>query len=542
MSPSRGVRIGACLTTLLALIVFAPAARAQMSFEEASFALDPSPDPLARSPRLVGMGRLTLVIPDANNRLTLWDFAGNPVGALDSDSISTFEFRPNTSSLSESRDFVNGGLAGERQDAAARATSLGYEFWRRAGTRVAFGAVGDLSTLNWDRAYDDSREVRSRFSVPNAMPVLTGQFPFFARERMRYALRGIFANEIHDDEYRLYTVNAAGQYLDHDGGLLGPPNYFDPDERDVNRVGMGLALSYRVSPSFVLAVDVDGLRDRIKGRNEAGRYLSQRDESRPYGIGQVSAVGRIGPNFEYGLDARGWKSSSDAHWVFTFSQGAGARPVIGRGDLYDREEEGSRTRARVRWTSGALEFGGSYGTGYGHYEITTPPLSDLASFNHFLNDLYNFATNDSLALPDSLRSNTVEHRSVNYAGGVSYRLRHGIVGVEYHWLRDLQGDDFYGAGPRRILWDVRAGLEHVLTPVLTGRAGYLYRSDDRDDETEQNAFVSHTATAGLGLKHPGSRWGLEASYAFEWGIADFGTPSLPRSTRQQLAAGLRWSF
>src|SRR5207249_3051414 len=42
-------------------------------------ALDYLPDPLARSPRLLAMGQL-LLVEDIHNRLSLWDFAGNPTG------------------------------------------------------------------------------------------------------------------------------------------------------------------------------------------------------------------------------------------------------------------------------------------------------------------------------------------------------------------------------------------------------------------------------------------------------------------------------
>jgi hypothetical protein len=171
-------------------------------------------------------------------------------------------------------------------------------------------------------------------------------------------------------------------------------------------------------------------------------------------------------------------------------------------------------------------------------------VSDQASYNNFLNQLFTFTLSDSLILPDSIRANRVERTASNYAAGASWRLpnRRGIFGVEYHWMTDLSESDLGGTAAERVAWDVRSGLEYVFTHVLVGRAGYIYRFDDRDEATEQNEFVSHAVTAGFGLRHPGSSWGLEAGYAFEWGQADFGTPAQPRSTRQQLAAGLHWSF
>src|SRR5437867_538190 len=58
------------------------------------------PDAIARSPRLVGIGRLELVIPDRHNRINLWDYAGNPAGLSLDDSASVLYFRPTTTSAS----------------------------------------------------------------------------------------------------------------------------------------------------------------------------------------------------------------------------------------------------------------------------------------------------------------------------------------------------------------------------------------------------------------------------------------------------------
>lgn len=543
MSPSVRVQFGAFLVAAIATLVAVLPAKAQF-FDDARRELDLSADATTRAPRLIGMGRLTLVIPDGNNRLNLWDFAGNPTGVLDADTVSTLELRPGTSSLSSVRNFSAGPASGERQDRAARDFRVGYEFWRRSGSKVAFGAVGDMNSLRLDRPQDGFREQRSTFSQPNITPVITGQMPFLFSKHMRYAVRAIAASESDKDEYRAFSVNAAGQYIDHEGTLLAPPDFFAPDDYDVSRLGLGAALSYRFGPALTLAWGADAVRDKIKAKNEGGRYLSQREETRPYGIGQVSLAGQLGAGFQYAADARGWTSSNDAVWLFTLSQGAGANPLLGRGDLYDRKEEGSSLATRVRWVQGPLEFGASYGTSYRHVEIAPPPVGDFNSFNRFVARLYNSARNDSLVLPDTILANTTERRGIDYAAGVSWRLpgRGGIAGVEFHAWRDLFQQDLSGLGPKRVGWDVRAGLERGLTPVLTGRLGYAYRSDDRDDFTSESEFVSHAVTGGFGLHHANSAWGLETGYAFEWGQADFGTPAQPRSTRQQLAAQLRWSF
>src|SRR5512143_1180595 len=157
MSPSVRVQFGAFMLAAMALLVGVVPAKAQF-FDDARRELDLGTDATTRAPRLIGMGRLTLVIPDDHNRLTMWDFAGNPTGALDADTVSTFELRPGTASLSSVRNFAEGSGAGERQDQAARDFRVGYEFWRRSSAKVAFGAQGDVSSLRFDRPFDVSRE------------------------------------------------------------------------------------------------------------------------------------------------------------------------------------------------------------------------------------------------------------------------------------------------------------------------------------------------------------------------------------------------
>ncbi|MBM2812705.1 MAG: hypothetical protein HW416_3464, partial [Chloroflexi bacterium] len=101
---------------------------------------------------------------------------------------------------------------------------------------------------------------------------------------------------------------------------------------------------------------------------------------------------------------------------------------------------------------------------------------------------------------------------------------------------------YFSEGPRRAGWDVRGGLEYGIHPVLTGRTGYIYRFEDLDEFTKQNERVANTATVGLGLTPAGARWRLDASYALEWWQSDFGTPAIPRGTRQLISAEIGWVF
>src|SRR5690349_14383070 len=91
MNPQRWVHRCAGSLFLLSIVCLAPAG-AQIN-ETARTTVELPPDPIARSPRLLGMGMLTL-LQDRDNRIDLWNFAGNPVGLYDVDSTSVFNLRP----------------------------------------------------------------------------------------------------------------------------------------------------------------------------------------------------------------------------------------------------------------------------------------------------------------------------------------------------------------------------------------------------------------------------------------------------------------
>ncbi|HEY2955958.1 MAG TPA: hypothetical protein VGK89_11990 [Candidatus Eisenbacteria bacterium] len=543
MSPRPGVPWSAFVLGLAALVLGAAPAAAQF-YDAARQALGLAPDPIERSPRLLGMGRLTLAVPDPRNRITLWDFAGNPTGLVVDDSVSTLTIRPGSASASEVHDFREPGAAGERQDLAAREVRIGYEAWRHGPGPSVFGAIGDVATLRMDTPFDADVEHRSQLTRPNLMAVIGGRVPRLQTRRLNYALRALYSVESANDEYRLFTRNGAGQYLDRDGVLGASPDIFNPDEIDAQTQGGGLAVSYSFGRALTAAVGGDGLRHKIKAENTAESHVSERRETRPVGIGQASLVGRIGPSFEWGVDGRGWTSRSTETWVFSIATGTAAIPVTGRGDFLRRKEVGSTLRARARCVAGRLELGGSFGTAYRKVTHTPPPSTDRSSFSHFLNTIYYRTQADTTIFPDTVVFNRAEDRDWDAAGGASWRLPgdRGTIGAEFHRYRDLFIQTVSGEGPRRAGWDVRGGLECRLSLGFSGRAGYLYRWEDLDELTEHNEHVASSATIGFGLRPAGATWRFDADYALEWNQADFGAPSRPRGTRQQIATEIEWSF
>ncbi len=561
MNPRRWGLRSAWMSSLVAVVMLASPVRAQFA-EPSPFDPELPPDPIARSARLLGMGRLTL-LEDRDNRIQFWNFGALAVGLYDLDSVSTMTLRPATRSYSSSVDLFtpNGDL--ELQDAASRESGFTIEAMRRPGHGTAYGVVARVRQGRTDALYSSTSERRSQLTNPLGMPVVAGRLPFLSPEHLRYAVFGILGINDSRDEYRRLTTNAAGQFVDHSGTLMPPPNYFDPDEYFVRRVGGGLSLAYLPMPSWHSAVSLSIVSNGIEGTNEGDRYASEVRERRPIYRLQASTILRAGASLVYGVEGEAWRSSSQSTYVFTISPSGGpgpARPPLtGRGDLSKRTEDGERVRMRVNLGSGPLGAAASFGAYHRRSEVTPAPLSSPNSFNSFrIRAFSQVAAADTIAFPEDALSSDVEQKDWEAAGGLSARFGsdRGMIGVEGRMVR-RQLTEYTGRGAfaeevqglpqvlserEGVQWDVRGGLEFRCTEVLAGRAGYIYRSLDRDELTELNEFLSNTVTAGFGLRPRGAHWSFDTGYAFEWGQADFGTPTLPRSTRQQLGMQVHWSF
>lgn len=541
MSPSRGGRWSALLAIAVLITLPATPARSQSVFDDPSPFLEGPVDALARSPRLLGMGRLSFVLEDAHNRINMWDLGRNPIGVLNADSSSTAEFGPTTGATSSSTERLGVIPTYERQIGASREVRTFYEAWRRTESST-YGAVGDWSSFRSDLPFSEDVERRSELSRPNIMPILAGRIPLIGSDRVNGAIRLLLASPRTSDFYRRFVRNASGEFLDHDGAEVGPPNFFVPDETEVRSTGIGTHLGLRLSRAMHLAVGYDLVNHQISGQNTGFRNTSEVREERPYHVGQTTLTGQLGAGFEWGVDGQGWRSKSDQTWVFTTSAGTASDPLNGRGKLLDREEEGAALKGRLRWFSKAFEAGVGISTSYRQVQITPPVRSDLSSLNRFLNLVVLRDNADTLAVPDSIVRNVTEDRTYEAGGGVAWKTDGGALGVEGRVFQATRSQDLSGLGPKRVGWDVRAGMEHrVLTPLAL-RMGYVYRWEDLDDLTAQNEFKTHSATVGLGFHPSRVKWSLDAGYAYEWTLADYDDPADPRTSRQRLATRLRWVF
>jgi hypothetical protein len=508
-------------------------------YDAARGSFDLAGDPLRRSPRLLGMGRLTLA-DDRHNRITLWDFAADPSGILDADSTSTLLLWPATASQSGVHDRVGG--PGQRETLASREVRTDYELWRRTENN-AYGFLGDLANLRLDRPFDDDTEQRGRFWGPRVVGVLNGRMPYFRPERTRFAIHARYVSENDQESYRTLYRNASGEYIGKSSGdEEDPPDFFVPEEVRGSTVGGGAGVSYRFGPWALASIGGDISSTRLETENSSALHFAGTGEDRPYYTGYSSLIGAVGPHLEWGATGRMWTSSTQDDWIFTVQTGI-AQVLSGHGLLFTRDEHGREGRARVRWVGGPLELGASSRVAFQSVTITPPDTNDLTSLNSFLN-FVTIRFGVSAGLPDSVQRNHTEDRYWDVAIGGSWRLPHqrGVAGVEFHQVKDRFEQELSGEGPFRKAWDVRSGLEYACTRVLKARLGYIYRSDDRDEIALQNEYLSHTLTGGLGLTPQGSIWNVEAGYAIEWLQPDFVDPSVSRESRQMLALQVGWWF
>lgn len=541
MSPRDGVRIGAILVVAFTACAAVAPARAQL-YEDARRSLGLTPDPLARSPRLLGMGRLSFVLEDPRNRITLWDFARNPTGVLDDDSTSTLELIPSTHAASSLHDIPDSARTRERQDLAFREVRFGFETWHRTPGQSAYGLVGDMGLLRADRPISQDLERRSNISEPRVTGVVNGHLPVLLAKQMQYALRVVYGFQSSNDRFREIVRNAVGDYLDLDGNIVPPPDAFTPDEYSARTLGGGAALSYSVGEPLTIAAGFDQVGQLIKGQNQGGRYNSETRENRPFGSYQVTAVGRLAKQLEWGADAQKWRADSKASWLFSLSSGPASPPLAGRGSLYRRKEEGSTFRGRLRWMIGAFEVGGGFGAFRRETHLVAPAPNDTTSFNAFRNEVYLNANADTLFIPDSVVTDALEEKSWEGGGGIGWTRsdRRMSFGAEFHRRQAESSGSLAGLGPKRVGWDVRAGIEYAPGTAVRMRTGYIHRWEDRDDRTRNNEYLSNAATAGLGLSPFGATWTIESGFVYEWEQSDFGDPGRQRSSRQQLVVRIFW--
>lgn len=539
--PKTAIVIVACLGALAAALP-----SAAQPHEPALRSLGYAPDPLERSPRLLGMGRLTLA-DDLHNRITLWDFAGNPTGIAEAESVTTFEYRPVLRNSAVLHDIPATSPVRERQQLGAKQLRHGIEAWRRAPGAPAYGVVAEVATLQVDRAFGAAIERRGKFLVPAIGSAVNGRVPWIKSDRFDYGVRLEYRREFLDDNYFEFLRLPQGEYLGQESAIVPPPDLFTPDRVETSSLRGGIAFSMRVTKDIKASVGYDRASVKARSTQIGLRSTSRVNEDRPFNIGQASLLGRLGTRLEWGLDGRAWRSSSEEFFFWTISAGPTQGPLSGTGKRLDREEKGTSLRTRARWVSGALELGAGFGTGFRQAVVipwyATRP-GDHAGFNDFLGEIGNRVGADTLMLPERVAHSEISERSFELSGGAMWHLPggRGVVGTEGHLRRGSREQAAIPRGPEPSGWDVRAGAEYRWNAAFLVRAGGSFGIDDADDLTVDNADRRAIATVGFGHQPVGSRWAIDLAYAYEWVRPDFADPARTRGRHEHLAGQMRWQF
>src|SRR5262245_4199016 len=482
-------------------------------------------DPLSRSPRLVGMGRLKLV-DGLHNHLSLWDFAGNPTGIAEAESVSILEYRPTFGSGSVFADMPPGS-GYERQEFGGHSADNTIETWRRAPGSTAYGLVADYSKLQTDLPYDASTETRDRYKVPTLGGAVNGRVPWIHSTRFDYAIRGQFGTTKQDRGYNEIFHLPQGDYLGKPTASVEPPDLFTPDHDEITNLRYGAALSMRVTRDIKVAIGYDRLLAKWRSSLEGLRSTSKVEEDRPFDTGQATLVGRLGRHLEFAADGRAYHVASEQFFFWTVSAGPTTTPLAGAGKRLDRDLKGTSLRTQARWTSGAFSAGAGFGTTFDRETITPwfPSLfgEDQNGFNNFLDFVGSRPGADTLLLPARVVPSQVEERSVNLLVGGNWQLPggRGVVGVEYEQTESKVDQAGFATGPKPEVWDVRAGGEYRLSPSFLARAGWNYGLHDVDALTSDNAYRSTVVTLGVGIQPPGARWSADLGLALEWLGADY---------------------
>jgi len=67
-------------------------------------------------------------------------------------------------------------------------------------------------------------------------------------------------------------------------------------------------------------------------------------------------------------------------------------------------------------------------------------------------------------------------------------------------------------------------------------------SQDQDELTLQNEYVTHVYTLGFAIHPPRTTWTMEGGYGIGSLASDFGDPARTRGSAQQGVFRLRWAF
>lgn len=465
------------------------------------------------------MGDLDLAVRDELNQTNLWQFAGVSAGlGLDRDSTSLELWIDGRRSTV---DVEQDGL--EQEVTKGSGSQYAMEGAIRFSETLALGLDAGLLSTRHAELYDATSNSSTTNFEPVALVVASGRF--FGP--VLWGLSAPFAGGSYSREWLQNQQDGSRVVIDDNTFELAPPNFFFPDEGEVDIGGLAGSIAVRHPQGVEAAFYLEKMDEEIALSQEGLRHVYDTFEDRDISDFGFAFVGRV-PDVQGELGVALGRSTFSAKEDFRFSISGGATglPAQGRGDrtLKSYRADYFEVRAQIEDLVRGLTLGGDFESSYQH--ANEGPATTQGNFNDYV---LSSVTSDTLAAPPLVQATVLESRVLGYGLGASYAIpdRPVLVGVEYRWRRDAQDGTSVERRPQG--WSLRAGGEWVLNPAWTARLGYVHEATDADRLTAANEAVADRFTLG-GSWAPGSGWTTTLFGQRRWGRTDFESPLGPLET------------
>lgn len=479
--------------------------------------------------RLATLGGMSLAIPDENNELNLWDWAGSSLGLLaDRDSTSLDVFFDTRAS--SNRHTVG---AQDRELLRARRFNLGMQAVGRTPGKFAAGLDAGYVSLGTKFPVQDYTYLDRSTNVPLAIPALNG---LFAGGKLGWGAHLTFASEAVRENRRLETVNDGSVEL-KDGDLVGTTTPFVPDEGKTRVGGFGIGLGFFGIKDVAAAINWDRISNRIRDANTNARRVYETEErvaSSEFSFATIVHPGWVTLGGQVGRR----KYDSKEEYRFSLSGGLNGPPLTSRGDRLFRDFEQKYLRARVAFEPPAIKgltVGADLNVRYDREDVT--PATGVGNFNSFQESI----ASDTLGISPPVVDSRDELRHWNGGAGVGYRVTDRVLlGVEGHRYRSAWNGPSLGA--EEVITELRGGVEFAVTSAWSGRLGGYHRADDADRLTANNESVTNAFTAGLGWTRPKSRHQLDAGVEVGKRSSNYPDPTDENGSTFRFVLYNRWAF
>jgi hypothetical protein len=483
--------------------------------------------------RLLGMGDLDLAVRDRLNQTNLWQFGGVSAGlGLDRDSTSLEMWGIGNRSTT---DVTYDGV--EEEVVKARASDFAMEGVLRFSETLALGADAGLPSSYISRSYDNASNASVSDFTPVALVMASGRL--FGP--VLWGLSTPFAGARLSRDWLANQVDGSRIVIGDDTQELAPPNFFLPDEGDVQVNGLGGSIGLQHPQGSQAAFYLETTKEDIQLHQDGQRQVYDTHEERHIDDFGLVVIGR-NPDVkgELGVALGRSEFGSLEDYRFSISGGSNALALQGRGDraLKSHRADYFQLRAQCEDVVAGLTLGGDYFVIYQH--LNEGPATTEGNFNDFV---LTSLTSDTLWAPPLVLESVLESRVLAFGLGASYgaavRGRPVVVGAEYRWRRNAESGTNVDRRPQG--WSLRGGAEWLPHPRWAARAGWVHEVGDADRLTTLNEWLADRLTLG-GSWQPGAGWTGTLFGEASWGRTDYPSPGGPLETGWKLGLQVGRAF